>query len=107
MNRMHTLFSSAAALLSIALAACSSSEPAAAPSRPPIPAPATETDGGGTGPGVETGTDGGADCFDTTKTKPTETSHFLNQCNGTECFKFDNSTRIEGFKPGQALPPLN
>ena len=39
-------------------------------------------------------------------TKPTTPANFLNQCNGTECFKFDNAARIEAFKPG-ALPSLN
>jgi hypothetical protein len=85
----------------ILLVACSSETPAA-PSRPPIPPPATIPDGGeGTGDG---GTQ--ANCFDAAAAKPTEPGQFLNQCNGTGCFKFDTA-QIEGWKPGSPLPPLN
>lgn len=87
------------------LVACSSEE-AAAPSRPPIPPPAdTTSDGGSSGANA----DGGPtkDCFDATKSKPADTKQFLNQCNGGECFAFDNAKRIEGFTAGAPLPPLN
>lgn len=94
------------ALVLVGIQACSS-EQAAAPSRPPIPPPAADggdgVDGGGSD-GGEGGTPGS--CFDTTKEKPTTPAQFLNQCNGTGCFEFDNAARIEGFKPGP-LPPLS
>lgn len=103
MKHTFKLALSASFLVLMGLQACSSEDPVA-PSRPPIPVPNPTVDGG-----VEPGTDGGpggSDCFDTTKTKPVEPAHFLNQCNSTECFKFDNA-RIEGFTPGGQLPPLN
>ena len=90
------------------VAACSSEE-AAAPSRPPVPPPSTSSSSGGDGDGGGTDRDGGGgkDCFDSKATKPTQPKEFLNQCNSGECFKFDNGTRIEGWTPGNALPPLN
>jgi hypothetical protein len=99
MKKLPILALAATAAFVAALSACSS-EPPAAPSRPPTPAPTDTADAGtdGAGPGA---------CFDTTKEKPTRSDHFLNQCNAGECFAFDNAARIEGFKPGQALPPLN
>lgn len=107
MKRIHQLALGTAVTLVLALGACSSEE-AAAPSRPPIPPPIPTEDGG---PGTEGGTlpDGAPapDCFDATKTKPVEPAQFLNQCNGGECFKFDNGTRVEGWKSGQPLPPLS
>jgi hypothetical protein len=110
MKHVRKLGIGAAALTFIILGiqACSS-EPAAAPSRPPIPPPIVDVDGGpdGGGGGGDGG-DGGpqSSCFDTTQAKPTTPTNFLNQCNSTECFKFDNAARIEAFKPG-ALPALN
>jgi hypothetical protein len=93
-----TMKTLSAVLLLCAFTGCSSEE-TRAPSRPPTSPPITNTDGG---------TDGSTPtCFDTTKEKPTQPDHFLNQCNSGECSTFDNATRIEGFKPGQALPPLN
>lgn len=103
MNSLRSFLAGAAALAAlVSFIACSSEEPAA-PSRPPTPAPATPTADGGPGDGGPTS----ADCFDTSKEKPVEPQHFLNQCNGTECFAFDNGARIEGFTPGAPLPPLN
>lgn len=81
-----------------ALVVACSSEEARAPSRPPTSPPVTTTDAG---------SDASATCFDTKKDKPTQPDHFLNQCNSGECSPFDNAKRIEGFKPGQPLPPLN
>lgn len=99
--RSFLLGATAVALLA-SFTACSSAEPAA-PSRPPTPAPATPSADGGSGDGGPSA----ADCFDTSKSEPVEPQHFLNQCNGTECFAFDNGARIEGFAPGAPLPPLN
>jgi len=82
---------------SLVLGACKS-EDQVAPSRPPIPVPTTTADPDG-------GLADGSTCFDTADAKPTEAKHFLNRCNETECFPFDNAARIEGFTPG-ALPPL-
>ncbi|MBX3189516.1 MAG: hypothetical protein KF819_21000 [Labilithrix sp.] len=101
MNAFFKLALGAAALALVGVQACSSEEPAA-PSRPPIPPPIVDQgDGGASDAGGDAG-----DCFDTTKAKPTQPTHFLNQCNGGECFPFDNGTRIEGWKPGAPLPPL-
>jgi hypothetical protein len=90
------------------VAACSSEE-AAAPSRPPVPPPSTSSSGGtGDADGGGNG-EGGAsmDCFDAKTAKPSAPKEFLNQCNGGECFGFDNGTRIEGWTPGSPLPALN
>lgn len=88
------------------LAACSSDNDATAvPSRVVTPPPAgTAQPDGGDVPGAD---GGAAACFDVTKAKPVEPSQFLNQCNGTQCFPFDNGARIEGFVPGAPLPSLN
>lgn len=90
------------------IAACSSEE-AVAPSRPPVPPPSTSSSGGTGGEDGGTDPDGGPskNCFDTKAAKPTQPKEFLNQCNSGECFGFDNGTRIEGWTPGSALPPLN
>ena len=90
------------------VAACSSEE-AAAPSRPPVPPPSTSASSGGPGDDGGTLPDGAPakDCFDSKAAKPTQPKEFLNQCNTGECFEFDNGTRIEGWTPGNALPPLN
>jgi hypothetical protein len=102
MNINHKIRLGACALVLFCVHACSSEDPVA-PSRPPIPPPvAPSVDGGSGGDGGPAST-----CFDTTKNKPTDPRHFLNQCNSTECFKFDNVARIEGFHAGQPLPPLN
>lgn len=101
MNR--TIFMLVASLALVAQA-CTSEEPAT-PSRPPVPPPSTGSSSGGADAGGEG--DGGKDCFDTKTAQPTAPKEFLNQCNGTECFPFDNRTRIEGYVPGAALPPLN
>jgi hypothetical protein len=85
------------------LAACSTDDGEATPSRPPIPPVPTTPIGTDGGPGADGG--GTRDCFDSTKEKPTEPSQFLNQCNDGECFGFDNAARIEGYTPG-VLPPL-
>lgn len=105
MRSIHSvlLLASSTVLLSLFVACSSSDDGAAAPSRPPTPPPASssQTDGGG---------DGGQssdNCFDTTKDKPVQQIDFLNQCNGTECFPFENGARIEGYTPGAPLPPLN
>jgi hypothetical protein len=104
MKRTHKLAFAALAVFLMGIQACSSEEPAA-PSRPPVPAPITTGGGNGDGGGDNGGTQNG--CFDATKSKPTQVVQFLNQCNSTECFKFENATRIEGFKPAEPLAPLN
>ena len=103
MKSIHHLLLVSGVLVSLGVLACSSQE-AAAPSRPPTPS-SSSSSGGADGGNPE----GGAskDCFDTTKAKPIEPKHFLNQCNGTECFPFDNGARIEGYTAGASLPPLN
>ena len=102
MTSRHRHLLGAAAVCASFVFACSSEEQAA-PSRPPVPPPVTEQPDGGTG-------EGGAqpsDCFDATKNEPKTQKDFLNQCNGAECFAFDNGARIEGYTAGAPLPPLN
>jgi hypothetical protein len=104
MRSIHSvlLLASSTLLLSLVVACSSNDDGAAGPSRPPTPPPAntSQVDGGDGGEGSGT-------CFDTTKGKPTSQSDFLNQCNGTECFPFDNGVRIEGYTAGAPLPRLN
>jgi len=104
MKRTNTILLASFAWL--AQAACSSDDPAAAPSRPPVPPPASSASSGGAADGGGGGGTG-KDCFDTDAGAPTQAKDFLNQCTSAECFPFDNGSRIEGFTPGAALPPLN
>jgi hypothetical protein len=106
--RSSTIVAAIAISMLGVIAACSSDETAAAPSRPPTPPPNTnnpQADGGNIDPSGDGGI--GPDCFDTAKAKPVQQTDFFNQCNGGQCFPFDNAARIEGFVPGAPLPPLN
>lgn len=89
-------------------AACSSSGDPVAPSRSPV-RPSFEEDAATTSssgaPDQGGALDGG--CFDAATAPPTGLPQFLNQCNASGCFPFDNTTRVEGFKPGSPLPSLD